>query len=261
MASDPAEHDGNRPVEGDAWSRGGLGLWVVACAALGVPLAWAAAAVAWYYAPVLLLPLATGAVAGACLVGAMRVCADAPSRDRHARRGPREPGRRLRPARSRLSPRLRRIDEEAATYHRARGDLRQGRPGRPPGPAGRTPRLPPPRGRPRTRTGHRPGNLHRPRRARLAELGRRRRLGRRRGSRRRATRRKTLEVREESWGQRVPRRPPPSPQPSPGGERGIMRSLHPQSPIPNSQFPTPAQPCPTSSGSEPTLPSACGSPK
>ncbi|MCX7427428.1 MAG: hypothetical protein NTW96_17580 [Planctomycetia bacterium] len=73
MANDPREHHDGETVEAGPSSRWGLGLWVAACAAFGLPLAWVSTAIGQHYAPLLLFPFATGAVVGACLVGAMRV--------------------------------------------------------------------------------------------------------------------------------------------------------------------------------------------
>ena len=62
----------NRPFE--PWVAGASGFGWRACAAFGLPLAWVSTTIGQHYAPLLLFPFATGAVVGACLVGAMRVC-------------------------------------------------------------------------------------------------------------------------------------------------------------------------------------------
>ena len=183
MANDPREHGDGETVEAGPSSRWGLGLWVAACAAFGLPLAWVSTTIGQHYAPLLLFPFATGAVVGACLVGAMRVWPDAPTRDRHAGRGADGPRGRPRATLFQLSERVPANRRGGGNVPSGTADFRPGRPGQPAHQTGRTARFPPTRGHARTRTGDLVGQLHRSRLARLAELGGGRGAGAARGSR------------------------------------------------------------------------------
>jgi hypothetical protein len=74
MASDPTEHSRNvEPVLGaaSAWPIVAVGLPVAV--AFGLLVAWLAATLGQYRAPLLFFPLATGAVLGMCLAAALRM--------------------------------------------------------------------------------------------------------------------------------------------------------------------------------------------
>lgn len=74
MTSDPTEHPRGvepAPSEASAWPAIAVGL--AAAVAIGLLVAWLAATVGQYRAPLLFFPLATGAVLGMCLAAALRM--------------------------------------------------------------------------------------------------------------------------------------------------------------------------------------------
>jgi hypothetical protein len=68
-----ATRDGSGPVGGARFAWRSFALWLPACLALGVSVAWAAVVAQDYFAPLIIFPLLVGVGLGAILVGLMRL--------------------------------------------------------------------------------------------------------------------------------------------------------------------------------------------